>query len=979
MAGPGGVERGRISVRVLPNTSNFASSLKKYLTRIEKSLRLEIPVVLDTSGIEAHAREATAAAQRAAGRVEIPVDVDRDALRQVTATSAKVSRITAGLRTQTRGLGRALSATTGPTLAFTRSLAKVTAVAGAASAAGVGLVGLSGGVFAFAAAASQAAAAAPVLVPALASLAAVSGTLKLATSGVGDALQEAFGDAFTKLSPNATRFVASIKRLVPQLARLRLAVQDAFFDKLGDQIRPLAARYLPELQRQMTGLARVLNGTLRGALESVNNSTDQWRLATVLAGARRSLTQLSPLVERLPRLLLRIGEAATPAFDRLTGALADSLGGVFDRLTASISSGRFSRSLDVALSVVRDLGGTLINVLSTIQGIGRAASRAFGTNITTPVAAAADALARLVNSAPGQDFLTGLFASARPVLASVLDLVKLLGGAVGRLLPDVAGLAGAFLDGLKPVIPIAEQLVGTIAQTLTKIVPSLSGIAQTIGRTLGSALDAVAPVLPVVVAGLADLVDGLGGGLQSVFSALAPVLPPIAEAFRNLAGSLGEALGDALTTVGPLMPKLGEALGKVADALAQIVPSILTSIADALVTMAPALPSIADAFVVLADALAKLAPDVLSSFAAAVVTLAPILTPAATALAALAQAMTLVAPAAALLAPVAVALFNFGKALGTALGYLVFVLPGQITGALSGLPATVGSLLGAMVETAVAVMTGFPGQLAASIAGAPAGILSILNPLPRLLNVVMVAAVRSGIRGLAQLPGLAVAAVSSTPGRILVALISLPGVLLALAIRAVISFVRGLSSAPEQSASALSGVPGAIQSALAAAAVAAFSSGFDIPGAIARGIISNLGAIREAAGRAARAAADFLPGSPVKTGPLTVLNHGYAGGQIARMLADGLVGQVGAVRSAADLTAGVLAAGLDSPGVGAAVRSIGAGISPATDFTTAAAAGPVVQIDTVYTTDPEEFSRVLARKQRDVAAVYSIAALAAGG
>ena len=911
------------------------------------------------------------------------------------------------MRIQTRGLGRALSATTGPTVAFAAALAKVTAVAGAVSVAGVGLVGLSGGVLAFGAAASQAAAAAPVLVPALAALAAVSGTLKLATSGVGKALQDAFGKSFDKLSPNAEQFVASIKRVVPQLARLRLAVQDAFFDKLAAQVEPLARRYLPEFQRQATGLARVLNGTLHGALASINNTTDQWRLGTILAGARRSLASLSPVVQRLPRLLLRIGEAATPAFVRLSDALTSSLGGVFDRLTASISSGRFSRSLDVALGVIGDLGKTLLDVLGTIRGIGKAASRAFGENITTPVAAAADALSRLVNSAPGQDFLTGLFRTAQPVLSGVLDLVQLLGGAVGRLLPDVAGLAGAFLDGLKPVIPIAEQLVGTLAQTLTRIVPDLSGIAQTIGRTLSSALDAVAPVLPTVVAGLADLVDGLGGGLQSVFGALKPVLPPIAEAFRNLAGSLGQGLGDALANIAPSLPKVGEAFGKIADALAQIVPSILSSIADAFVAMAPALPDVADALVTVASALAALAPDVLKSFADSVVTLAPILPPAASALASLAGALVLIQPAAATLAPVAVALFKFGEALGKAFGYLVFVLPGQIqtfVTSLGGLPALVGAAvlgvpvvllavftripriigaaLSAVGPVVLAALNGVPGQAAAAVAGAPAGILSVFNPLPRLLSITLQAAVRAGVSALARLPSLAVAAMSSTPGRILAALISLPGVLLALAVRAVVSFVRGLSSAPEQSAAALSGVPDAIGSALAAAATAAFSGGFNIPASIASGILSNLGPIKNAAAAAAKAVADFIPHSPVRTGPLTVLNNGYAGGQIARMIADGLVAEAGTVRSAADLTAGILAAGLTGDSVSGAVRSLGAGVasgrSDGTRAELAPAAGFTIQGD-VYTHDVDELMSKVTRRQQDTLAVYSIAALAAGG
>lgn len=51
MAGPGGREVGRVSIRVLPDTSNFATSLHRYLERIERSLELDIPVSLDAHSV----------------------------------------------------------------------------------------------------------------------------------------------------------------------------------------------------------------------------------------------------------------------------------------------------------------------------------------------------------------------------------------------------------------------------------------------------------------------------------------------------------------------------------------------------------------------------------------------------------------------------------------------------------------------------------------------------------------------------------------------------------------------------------------------------------------------------------------------------------------------------------------------------------------------------------------------------------------
>jgi hypothetical protein len=51
MAGPGGREVGRISIRVLPDTSRFGPELKAYLETTERRMRLDLPVSLDQKDV----------------------------------------------------------------------------------------------------------------------------------------------------------------------------------------------------------------------------------------------------------------------------------------------------------------------------------------------------------------------------------------------------------------------------------------------------------------------------------------------------------------------------------------------------------------------------------------------------------------------------------------------------------------------------------------------------------------------------------------------------------------------------------------------------------------------------------------------------------------------------------------------------------------------------------------------------------------
>ncbi|WJN62716.1 tape measure protein [Streptomyces phage phiScoe15] len=83
MASPGGTEVGRISIKVLPDTSDFRSTLKRELKEIEKQLRLEAQIGADTSELVREAKEARKRAEAALKDIKLRVNLDDQAsLRQ---------------------------------------------------------------------------------------------------------------------------------------------------------------------------------------------------------------------------------------------------------------------------------------------------------------------------------------------------------------------------------------------------------------------------------------------------------------------------------------------------------------------------------------------------------------------------------------------------------------------------------------------------------------------------------------------------------------------------------------------------------------------------------------------------------------------------------------------------------------------------------------------------------------------------------
>lgn len=96
----------------------------------------------------------------------------------------------------------------------------------------------------------------------------------------------------------------------------------------------------------------------------------------------------------------------------------------------------------------------------------------------------------------------------------------------------------------------------------------------------------------------------------------------------------------------------------------------------------------------------------------------------------------------------------------------------------------------------------------------------------------------------------------------------------------------------------LSGIGSAVQGALAGAGRWLYNAGRSIIQGLIDGITDMIGSVTRAIDRVTGIIRDHMPGSPVKRGPLRVLNRGYAGGQIVKMVADGILGHRDAVTNA---------------------------------------------------------------------------------
>lgn len=214
--------------------------------------------------------------------------------------------------------------------------------------------------------------------------------------------------------------------------------------------------------------------------------------------------------------------------------------------------------------------------------------------------------------------------------------------------------------------------------------------------------------------------------------------------------------------------------------------------------------------------------------------------------------------------------YAIGFGIGSIVGFFI-QLPGRIWTALTALPGIISTVFTTVRDVAIAAalttlnavvgfFTQLPGRVWSAITGVVSRVASVFNSARNTATSTASGIVSSVVGFFREMPGRVASAISGLPGRVL-------GVLRGLA-----GQVRGAGG--DIIRSLIDGVNGLVDWAVRQA--------------------------KRAVNKIVQGIKDALPGSPVKEGPLTVLNNGYAGRQIVEMLTGGIRAGAPDVRRALD-------------------------------------------------------------------------------
>lgn len=397
--------------------------------------------------------------------------------------------------------------------------------------------------------------AAAIGVSALVTYAGAINTLKLATSGVGDAVSEIFKldsdpkkveEALKNLSPAAQSFVRELQKMKPAFSALRLDVQDRFFKGLNTTLTQTGKAVFPAVQRATRSFADNFNLMARRVGAGAQELAADGSLGKALDGSTRAFSRLRNVPSQVLEAIVRLAAGGAGPLDRISQKIASIATDITAKLEQGVASGGLERAIEGAVDTINQLGrvaGNVFGALGNIFGVADEKGGGLFATLEKITQALEDAtatpefqktLSSLIDL--GNTLVTTImpllmqaFQVIAPVIQTLVpplqEFVRLLGDKLSELLPELgpplnelALNIGLLLEALTPLIdeginvlvesmPDLVRLFTSVAQVITELTPVIAFLAPFIGDVLVVAINILVGALAVVNSTLATVID----------------------------------------------------------------------------------------------------------------------------------------------------------------------------------------------------------------------------------------------------------------------------------------------------------------------------------------------------------------------------------------------------------------------------------------------------------------------------------------
>lgn len=282
------------------------------------------------------------------------------------------------------------------------------------------------------------------------------------TSDNTDALDK-YSLALANLSPNARDFVEQTRGLSDAWKELRLSVQDALFDGMGDKMSKLGGTYMPILTTGLTDLANVLNTKLKSAMDWLMTDDVKSDISQILTNTATALGPLLDGVGNLGRALKDLSAVGSEFLPSITGAFEEGTGGFADMIhemrTTIDSNGKSQLHNFMQESI--DTFAQIWRIIKNIGGMAKglfAGSDELGESWLDSIETATKKWSDFFGTPAGQKEIENFFTGVKDIVQGIVDALKLA--------KEIAGaMPGISLGNPTPSVINPDGTVATNPET----------------------------------------------------------------------------------------------------------------------------------------------------------------------------------------------------------------------------------------------------------------------------------------------------------------------------------------------------------------------------------------------------------------------------------------------------------------------------------------------------------------------------------
>lgn len=402
------------------------------------------------------------------------------------------------------------------------------------------------------------AAAAGVGVAGLTALLALSTTLKIATSGMGDAFKavaegdaKALQEALKGMAPAARSFVTETAKLKPIFDDIKLSTQAALFKDLGTEVLATGKALGSTFKGLFVGIATQVNEAGKQVLKFLREARTVDDLGKISENVTGGFREMSQAARSIVQVIVDIVKSSSELLPDLGRSIEDITKKFAAFIRLKSDSGELTQFFRDGIETTKQFARTIRDVGVAISNIFKIASGTGG-----------GFLAFLEDAAKRFRAFTESF-QGQLIIADIVSIIR-----------DLSGSFGVFLQALKPVLPVVADFARLLASTLGRI---LEELGPTIAELATVLLDTLGEVLPILTPFVIDLAKGIGQILQAV----APLLVPLAKLLAALTPLIKPLTRLVEAVVPPLIPLiedvtrvvgfLAKGLGIIVDVIANVI------------------------------------------------------------------------------------------------------------------------------------------------------------------------------------------------------------------------------------------------------------------------------------------------------------------------------------------------------------------------------------------------------------------------